>query len=416
MKKQKQLRIAHFPLYSKAHTLVKILPGVQRVALRHMIGDIKGKMGTPQRNVDWTEPDTWIPQRLSGDSAALATHIWNCSEHSVNPRHVQGTCLFIEDYYLLADNFGVLQLTGRGTQFLESDPKLLRELDQSEGLWDLLGMVEGQMPARRGDLLPFWSEYLKECLSPLQSPSTIKTSLSTRLLNLIERGLVLRDENEYAISPTGLEYGAPSLRYSTTATVTPPIKKNSPTKRDSVEAIVDAESRHAVFQAIQSFNVQQRRLLRDLLGKMDPYRFEHLIRDLLEAMGYEDVEVTKECGDMGVDVIGTVQFGITTLKEVVQVKRHQGNISRPVLDQLRGALPYHAAIRGTLITIGEFSKGCSEAALFPGAAPITLIDGDKLLDLLIEHCIGVRKQQTTLLEIDEAAITAADDDEPETNA
>ena len=43
--------------------------------------------------------------------------------------------------------------------------------------------------------------------------------------------------------------------------------------------------------------------------------------------------------------------------------------------QLRGPLPYHKAIRGTLITLGNLSKGCTEAALFPGAAPVGLING-----------------------------------------
>ncbi len=67
---------------------------------------------------------------------------------------------------------------------------------------------------------------------------------------------------------------------------------------------------------------------------MHPFRFEHLVRDLLEAMGYEDVIATRASSDNGVDVIATVQFGITTITEVVQVKRRQDSIHRPVLDQL----------------------------------------------------------------------------------
>ena len=101
------------------------------------------------------------------------------------------------------------------------------------------------------------------------------------------------------------------------------------------------------------------------------------------------------------DIIATVQFGITTITEVVQVKRHQSNIIRPVLDQLRGALPYHNALRGTLIILGNFSNGCTKAALFPGAAPITLINGDKLLDLLMEHEIGIQKRPVTMYELDD---------------
>ncbi len=118
-------------------------------------------------------------------------------------------------------------------------------------------------------------------------------------------------------------------------------------------------------------------------------------------MGDDDVQVTRASGDRGVDVVATVQFGITTITEVVQVKRHQASIGRPILDQLRGALPYHKAIRGTIITLGTFSSGWKEAALYPGAAPIGLIDGDRLLDLLHEHKVGLKERPATLYEPDE---------------
>jgi restriction system protein len=72
------------------------------------------------------------------------------------------------------------------------------------------------------------------------------------------------------------------------------------------------------------------------------------------------------------------------------------------VDQLRGALPYHRAIRGTLITLSRFTSGCAEAALFPGAAPITLIDGDRLVKLLIDHEIAVTRREAFLTEVDES--------------
>jgi restriction system protein len=72
-----------------------------------------------------------------------------------------------------------------------------------------------------------------------------------------------------------------------------------------------------------------------------------------------------------------------------------------MLDQLRGALPYSDAIRGTIIALGGFTRGCTERALHKGAAPITLIDGERLLDLLIEHGIGLQKKPAVLYEMDE---------------
>jgi restriction system protein len=40
-----------------------------------------------------------------------------------------------------------------------------------------------------------------------------------------------------------------------------------------------------------------------------------------------------------------------------------------------------------------------------GVAPITLIDGEKLLDLLIEHQIGVSKKAVDTLEFDSARLS-----------
>jgi hypothetical protein len=50
---------------------------------------------------------------------------------------------------------------------------------------------------------------------------------------------------------------------------------------------------------------------------------------------------------------------------------------RPALNRPRRPAP----VRGTIIATAPFSKGTSEAAFATGAAPITLIDGDKLIDL-----------------------------------
>lgn len=136
--------------------------------------------------------------------------------------------------------------------------------------------------------------------------------------------------------------------------------------------------------------------------KLEPYQFEHFVRELLDAMDYEDVQVTKVSGDKGVDVVARIQFGITEITEVVQVKRTETTITRPKIDELRGALPYHKAIRGTIISLGSFAKGAKEGALFSGAAPITLIDGKRLLDLCIKHEVGLKRRPVEIYEIDEA--------------
>ncbi len=156
-----------------------------------------------------------------------------------------------------------------------------------------------------------------------------------------------------------------------------------------------------ITRMVQAFNTEQRTQLKETLHDMPPAKFEELVGALFDAMDYQDVEVTKVSGDKGIDVVGSVQFGITTVTEVVQVKRQRNNVARPILDQLRGCLPYHNAIRATLITLSDFTKGCQEAALFPNAAPITLINGDELVRMLIKYGLGVKKTQLELEEVDD---------------
>jgi restriction system protein len=106
-----------------------------------------------------------------------------------------------------------------------------------------------------------------------------------------------------------------------------------------------------------------------------------------------------------VGVVGRIALGFTEARDVVQVKRQQGNIGRPVLDMLRGSLHRFGAVKGTIISLGGFSKGARDAAFEPGVAPITFIDGEKLLDPLIDKGIGVRTKTVALLEVAPEEIT-----------
>jgi restriction system protein len=221
------------------------------------------------------------------------------------------------------------------------------KLDDIEGMLQLLELLAGREQARRADLLPEWQAFLHQH-SKFASPSSVKTTLYARLYNLVERELITREGMSYKITEAGRKWLGKAL----------PERQTDPRKE--------------LLDAVKRYNQQQKELLREQISTMNPYKFEHLVGQLLEAMGYEQVEVTKASGDKGVDVVGKVQVGITTITEVVQVKRMQNTITRPFIDQLRGALPYHKAIRGTLITTGKFAAKCAEAALFPGAAPITL--------------------------------------------
>lgn len=374
-----RVRTPLYPLHREVRALLKIWPGVPRrhvTGLRATIGSLRG---TPQKNVDWTDPDRWIPERLTGDDRELASLIWERSKRTVNPRHTYGHWLLAQRYRLIEEgDDGRLRLTDAGRSFLDQpDGDVEAAIDEAEGLIKLLSIVADNGPARPGELLEDWSAYLKR-RSRFQSETTFKDTLHRRLRALLDRGLLERKSALYSATDRGLAYLA----------------------RVGDEDSVEGDAHHEIQTLVRNQAIAVRSSLRELLLELDPFAFEHLVKRLLEELGYRDVEVTSRSGDGGVDVIGEIELGITSVREVVQAKRHRRAVQRKDLDALRGSLYRFNAVRGTIVTTARFAKGAEEAAFANGAAPITLIDGEKLIDLLIEHGIGVKKRQVDLLELD----------------
>ncbi len=388
--RKRRVRISAFPAsYSGVRHLLGVWPGRPRAQINGLWEAIRRLTGTPQDPVSWTDPDTWIPKRLSGSDRELAAAIWTTSAGTVNPRHAHDHWRLCETYGLIeeAPN-GNFTLTDRGSSFIaEEGGEVEVWLDEQEGLLELLTLVDTLGPARTGGLLEGWAEYL-EHHSSFASPSTRRESLYYRLRNLRGRALVSREGYMYSITDDGLALlGRVGENTSSSGHEQQELGTLVKQQKDSV---------------LQS--------LRDRLLQMEPYAFEHLVKLLLEAMDYQNVEVTKPSGDGGVDVVADIQIGISSVREVVQAKRHRYTIQRKDLDALRGSLYRFGAVRGTIITTSRFSKGTEEAAFDTGAAPITLIDGDNLIRLLVQYEIGVRKRRLEVLELDPEAFSNLEQD------
>jgi len=389
---EQRVRTPLFPTYSEVRHLLKVWPGRPRkqvTGLQAALGELRG---TPQNTVDWTEPDKWIPERLTDDDRELAQAIWASSGKTVNPRHTYGHWLLAQKYELVKEGEdGALRLTERGRDFLEHERGDAEAfLDEQEGLAKLLALVADNGPTRAGGLIDEWTEYLTRH-SAFASDSTFRDTLRRRLNNLLDRGLVSRNGTMYSVTDAGLAY----------------------LQRVGTEEALGGDEQQQLWTLVKKQHTTVRESLRELLLDMDPYAFEHLIKRLLEEMDYQNVQVTTRSGDGGVDVVADIELGITSVREVVQAKRHKRTIQRKDLDALRGSLYRFNAVRGTIIATAPFSKGTSEAAFATGAAPITLIDGDKLIDLLIEHGIGVKKNKIEVLSVDADAF-ADIEPEPET--
>ena len=376
---EQRVRTPLFPVYQGVRELLKVWPGRPRKQVTGLQAALAELRGTPQETVDWTDPDAWIPERLSGDDRELASAIWTKSRKTVNPRHTYGHWLLSQKYGLIEETTdGTLRLTERGREFLDHEGGETEAfLDEQEGLAKLLALVADNGPTRAGGLLEEWSEYLSRH-SAFGSPSTQRDSLRRRLNNLLDRGLVDRKGTMYSVTDAGLAY----------------------LERVGTDEALGGDEQQEIWTLAKKQEESVRASLLELLLEMDPFAFEHLVKRLLEEMGYQNVEVTRRIGDGGVDVVADIELGITSVREVVQAKKHRKNIQRKVLDALRGSLHRFDAVRGTVIATSQFSSGARKAAFERGAAPITLVDGDKLIDLLIEHGIGVRKRTLEVLALD----------------
>ncbi|MFG1815339.1 restriction endonuclease [Kribbella sp. NPDC049174] len=124
--------------------------------------------------------------------------------------------------------------------------------------------------------------------------------------------------------------------------------------------------------------LDSRRVLLDL----DPTEFEHLVRQLFEAMGLKSW-VTQASRDDGVDGVAVNEDPIMGGVCVIQAKRYRGVVSTEAVRALAGVMGQLKASRGVLVTTSWFGKQSHEFATEHGR--IQLIEGTHLKHMLQEH-------------------------------
>ncbi len=142
------------------------------------------------------------------------------------------------------------------------------------------------------------------------------------------------------------------------------------------------------------------RELQDHLLGLGFHAFEVLLKDLLEKMGYRDVELLGRTTwrgrrkNPGAELRASCRTGVCEAPVLIQVKQYRRPVARFFVDQLRGTMLQSGAREGLLISTAAFSPAARKAAQaehFAGIAPVRLIDGEELLDLLFTHKVGVWK-------------------------
>lgn len=141
----------------------------------------------------------------------------------------------------------------------------------------------------------------------------------------------------------------------------------------------------------------------DLLEKvkeMPPAFFEHLVTQLLLAMGYGKGlttagSVTGGSGDEGIDgIINEDKLGLDVI--YIQAKRWTSPVGRPEIQRFVGALHGKHAQKGVFITTSTFSQEARDYVKTLNLK-VVLVDGKTLARLMVDYNVGVFAKATYVL-------------------
>jgi restriction system protein len=151
--------------------------------------------------------------------------------------------------------------------------------------------------------------------------------------------------------------------------------------------------------------------VRNLFAQQEvtPLFFFHRSRD---TSGYggsraDAAEHLGKSGDEGVD--GRINQDTLGLDQIfVQAKRYAPDrpVDRKTIQAFVGSMTGQGVTKGVFITTSSFNENAREFVLRGANTKIVLIDGERLLSLMLQHHIGVRvERQLEVLELDQNYFT-----------
>jgi restriction system protein len=130
--------------------------------------------------------------------------------------------------------------------------------------------------------------------------------------------------------------------------------------------------------------------LLQVLQSLTPTGFEKICQRLLRESGFENVVVTGQSHDGGIDGYGTLEMNpFVSFKVLFQCKRYKGTVSRSQVGDFRNAMIGRAE-KGIIMTTGTFSSDAVKEANREGAPQVELVDGEKLVEMFEKVELGVK--------------------------
>ena len=164
--------------------------------------------------------------------------------------------------------------------------------------------------------------------------------------------------------------------------------------------IADVSDNEEETQAEEKIKDDFKETLLASIARMSPKKFEAFSRALLNRMGVEFTEKGVQISnDGGIDGYGyhIDANDFRTTRVVIQCKRYNvAPVTEPEINQFLGAMNKYQADYGVFITNGRFTNLARVAAR--EGSPITLIDGNDLVKLVIKYELYITPVKTYVLD------------------
>lgn len=170
------------------------------------------------------------------------------------------------------------------------------------------------------------------------------------------------------------------------------------TKRNKVHKQHENDEIDEASEAVGDGSDEWKTKLLSALEQLTPGKFELFCRALVRKMNVDIDESlgVKQSGDGGIDGYGYMTTDdFRTTRVAIQAKKWNQDhlVSSPEIDKFRGAMDKYRAEYGIFITTSSYTRDATKASR-TGTRVITLIDGDRLTDLVAKYQLYVKPVTT----------------------
>lgn len=160
-------------------------------------------------------------------------------------------------------------------------------------------------------------------------------------------------------------------------------------KLESGNVLQKPEERIALL--IEAANRQTRERIKKAIKELSWQEFEsNFLEEILEALGFNSIQITQRTRDDGVDAYCTYRKGLVESQAIVSAKHWRGT-NRVGVDEIRRLRGINTLADTAIIvsSSGFTNRAFIEAAPVHNSRSIALVDLEMIADACVDNCIGI---------------------------